>query len=238
MNGFVSIQDANVPGGNQALVPQIQPRLPVTATSRSQAPTPEQRAAMDQLQVKVKVIKDMAFPAAMATAIPIAKEIDGSAFRAYRDGLLKDAGSPTDPVEIMLIEQLTLAHHRVAQLHAQAEKAKSADELKVYLVAAVRLTGELRRLALALKQYRQPTKRQFTVVKQQNIGQNQQVAYLDQLGHEYQAQIPFSDGDGELGSTEPLQIGVTPVADSIDLSGAYQLTSKEPCAYNSHEPGT
>ena len=124
---------------------------------------------MARVQHKANIIRTFAFPAAMATAIPMGQNIGAAAFKVYQDRLLQDAGSPTDPVETMLLEQLSLAHLRVAQLHAQAEHTKSIEEAKVYTTAATRLTGEVRRLALAIKQYREPSgRKQFTVVRQQN----------------------------------------------------------------------
>ena len=180
MNGLILTQDANAPGRNQSLVPQ-QVKSALSAAAGAQTLTPQQQAVMDQLQIKANIIRDMAIPAAMTAAIPVAKGIDSGAFKVYRDGLLENAGSPTDPIEIMMVEQIALAHHRVAQLHILAEESKTVDEFKAYSTAATRLLGEMRRSALALKQYRQPApKRQpFTVVKQQNIAQDQQIAYLD-----------------------------------------------------------
>ena len=134
------------------------------------------------MRCKAGIIRNLAFPAAMAASVPVSKEIGAAAFKVFRDGLLRDAGNPSDPVEIMLLEQLTLAHLRVGQLHAQVEITKNIEAVKVYSTAAVRLTGEVRRLALALKQYREPSARkQFTVVRQQNVSAaGQQIAYVAQ----------------------------------------------------------
>ena len=161
---------------------------------------------MDRVQRKADIIRDVAFAAAMASSIPVANDIGAAAFKVYQDGLLREAGSPSDPIERMLIEQFTLAHHRVGQLHAQAENAKRIEGSKVYTTAAVRLLGELRRLALAIKQYREPSaKKQFTVVRQQNVSNGgQQVAYLDQSGTP-QGQIPFNHASNEEGSSKRLE---------------------------------
>jgi hypothetical protein len=169
--------------------------------------TPEQQAVMERVQHKADVIRDVAFPAAMAAAVPVAKDIGTAAFKLYRDELIEQAGSPSDPIEIMLIEQLTLAHHRVAQLHVQAEQAKMVEESKIFTMAAVRLTGELRRLALALSQYRQPmSRRQFTLIKQQNVARGrQQVAYIDR-DTSFSPKVPYSDRGAELESNSLPQI--------------------------------
>jgi len=183
------------PGGPPAAT-QGHPASP-TAAPRL---TAQQQAALAKATREGNIVRTMAFPAAMASALPIGNEVGPSGFKLYLDQLVQDAGAPTDPVERMLLEQLALAHQRVAKLHAQAEEAKSADAAKVYLVAAIRLTGELRRLALAVRQYRDPLpKRSFTVIKQQNLAAGrQQVAYVAQAIPK--GQIPFND-DGELSST-------------------------------------
>jgi hypothetical protein len=79
---------------------------------------------------------------------------DALAFKKYRDTLIAVCGSPHDPVEVMLIEQLALAHLNTGRLHFRAANAESLDGARVYGGLAVLLQGELRRTALALKQYR------------------------------------------------------------------------------------
>ncbi len=199
MNGLIPQNNDASANGNRALVRSAEPESLAAASAGKL--TPEQQVVMARVQHKAGVIRNLAFPAAMATAIPVAQDIGAGAFKVYRDGLLREAGSPTDPVEVMLVEQISLAHHRVAQLHAQAEQSKTIEGAKVYSTAATRLTGEVRRLALALKQYREPSgKKQFTVVRQQNVSAGgQQVAYLDQGGPP-QGQIPFNSAGSEQGS--------------------------------------
>jgi hypothetical protein len=53
----------------------------------------------------------------------------------------------------MLIEQLCMAHWRIAQIHASAGQAKSMEGTKLYNTVAARLLGEFRRTALALRAY-------------------------------------------------------------------------------------
>ena len=101
----------------------------------------------------------------------------------YLDAIIKDAGDPIDPVERMILEQITLAHQRIITLHAEAHTEKTLEAVKILNNAAVRLQGEFRRLALALRLYRAPTgSKSFSVVHQQNVvsGGDQQVSYLDQ----------------------------------------------------------
>jgi hypothetical protein len=117
----------------------------------------------------------------------------------YRDWLVKASGDPGDPIEVLMIEQIALAHFRIGQLHAKAESAESNEAVKAYSAAAIRLTGEFRRLSLALRQYRQPTQtKHFTVVKQQNLAENQQVAQINDGRSQNEA--PSLRGGGEQGS--------------------------------------
>lgn len=109
------------------------------------------------------------------------KFISSCGFKAYRDSVLQASGQPSDPLEIMMIEQLLICHHRVGDLHVNASQATTAEEAAIYNAAAVRLMGEFRRTTLALREYRTPVvPRQVTVVKQQNLAAgDQQIAYLD-----------------------------------------------------------
>jgi hypothetical protein len=81
--------------------------------------------------------------------------IDVPAFKAYLDTFLKDAGSPTDPVERMLLEQLALAHHAIGRLHFRAGTSESLDAVTTCHAAAARLQAEFRRTSLALQAYRE-----------------------------------------------------------------------------------
>ena len=139
--------------------------------------------------------------------------LDGDAFRAYRDGLMRDAGDPADPIEVMLIEQLMLAHHNVGRLHMQAAAARDPEEARLCNAAAVRLMAEFRRSALALRTYRVPAgPRHFTAVKQLNLaGGGQQIALVEGRA-DPGPEAPLLLPDTELGSTralgheEPLRI--------------------------------
>jgi hypothetical protein len=82
------------------------------------------------------------------------QQTDTTAFRLYRNKLLADCGSPTDPIEVMLIEQLALAHLNMGLLHCKASNAGSVECATAYSGAASRLMGEFRRSALALLAYR------------------------------------------------------------------------------------
>lgn len=117
-----------------------------------------------------------------ATLAPLHGPGVGSAgYLAIRDHVLRDSGSPTDPIEEMLIEQFTLTSYHIGQLHVRAAEAKSIDATKVFYGALGRMQAESRKLALALQAYRSPQKSpQFTVIKQANVSAgDQQVAFVD-----------------------------------------------------------
>jgi hypothetical protein len=82
------------------------------------------------------------------------QQTDTAAFRLYRNKLLTDCGGPTDPIEVMLIEQLALAHLNMGLLHCKASNSGSVECATAYSGAASRLMGEFRRSAIALQAYR------------------------------------------------------------------------------------
>jgi len=99
------------------------------------------------------------------------READALAYKKYRDQLVLDCGAPTDPVEIMLIEQLALAHLNAGRLHFRAANAEGLDGARVYGGLAVLLQGELRRTALALKAYRSNSRSQEVVAQDERTAQ-------------------------------------------------------------------
>jgi hypothetical protein len=110
-------------------------------------------AAAQRRAQGAELLRKGAFSALMATALAIDPFLDAGAYRLYLDQVKEDAGSPTDPIEVMLIEQLCMAHWRIAQLHGSAALAKSIEGTKMYNSVASRLLGEFRRTALALRAY-------------------------------------------------------------------------------------
>ncbi len=81
---------------------------------------------------------------------------DAATFVMYRDRLIADAGNPTDPVEVMLIETLALAHLNAGRLLCRSVEAEAVDVevARKYGAMATAMVGELRRTALALAAYR------------------------------------------------------------------------------------
>ena len=89
--------------------------------------------------------------ATLGRAMP---QADLTAYKLYRDRILADCGNPTDPVEIILVEQVLMSHLITGHLQVKGANAESVESAGVYLGAAARLTGELRRTALALQAFR------------------------------------------------------------------------------------
>lgn len=164
--------------------------------------TAQQQAATAKAESEADIIENALFAASMASSIEVGNGVSASGFKVYLDRVLNQSGNPTDPIERMMVQQVALAHFRIAQLHARAAKAKTLDCATQCTVVAIRLAGEARRMALAIKQYRQPSSTKFTVVKQQNVANgDQQVAYLDDTDAKTsQNKVPFLPDDREQGS--------------------------------------
>ncbi len=138
-----------------------------------------------QQELDAQVVRTLLLPSALSAIIGC-KTVGKAGVKLAFDDFIEQAGAPTDPVEVCLLEQLFLVHNRLAMLQAQAAEAKTLEEAKVYNSAAARLLAEFRRLALAIRQYRQPTgSRTFSVIHQQNVataGGQQEVKYVDDKG--------------------------------------------------------
>jgi hypothetical protein len=155
---------------------------------------------------EAKVVRDYLIPTYFK--LLVGPEFDWPGMRVYMNSIMAEAGDPTDPVERMLLEQFMLAHYRLAKLHVQADAAKTPESQKVLNTAATRLMGEVRRLALSIRQYRQPASpRQFQVVHQQNVataGAKQDVTFVDrsQAG---ETDVSFSSSQSELAGNAPAE---------------------------------
>jgi hypothetical protein len=112
-----------------------------------------QHAAAQRAAHQAQGLRTCVIPAMMASAFPALAQFSAAGFKVHLEQTLADLGNPTDPIERMLIEQLVLAHFRVAQLHVDAGYCKGAEGMKLYTAATARLLGEFRRTALALRAY-------------------------------------------------------------------------------------
>jgi hypothetical protein len=100
------------------------------------------------------LVKRAVVPAMLAEALGLDGQVRAAGYRLFLNGLLRDAGDPSDPVVVMLLEQMAVCHLRALQLQGQAGQAKGLEAIELYNAAAARLTAEFRKTALALKEYR------------------------------------------------------------------------------------
>ncbi|MBM4089189.1 MAG: hypothetical protein FJ276_07140 [Planctomycetes bacterium] len=101
----------------------------------------------------------------------LGQQINPDAYVQYFTQLLRDCGTPHDPIEVMIVEQLALAHHNVGRLYAKSALADHSDEAVAYASAAARLAGEFRRTALALNEYRGRATERLKVVTDVDEGE-------------------------------------------------------------------
>jgi hypothetical protein len=123
--------------------------------------------------------------AAGALSIVIGKTLQNAVrppgYKVYRDEFLKASGASQDALEVLMLEQIAVAHHRILGLHSQAAGVETPEMIEVLTSAAAKLTAEMRRLCLAVREYRAPVgPRSVTLVKTQNVaGGDQRIALLD-----------------------------------------------------------
>ncbi len=117
-------------------------------------PKPADETALDAAQaVNLREVTGAAFLYWVVSS-SLTNGIGTEAFQVYRDELLRDAGNPSDPLEVMLIEQLALAHFSIGQLRIKSCALESPKLAIAYSDSATRLLGEFRRCTLALEDYR------------------------------------------------------------------------------------
>jgi hypothetical protein len=115
---------------------------------------PSSSSATDRTEHYAGHLKDSAAALFLFAGMKnLLKDVDLESYRRFRDRLLHDYGSPTDPITIMLVEQIVMAHMNIGLLYYKASTAGSVECSSSYLAAAARLLGELRRTALALPLY-------------------------------------------------------------------------------------
>ncbi len=128
------------------------PAAPARDATGSRPPTADEAA--DHYAGHLAETSASAFMYFSMAGAGLFRQTDALAYKRYRDRLLADCGSPTDPIEVMLVEQLALAHLNTGRLHHRAATADSLEAARVYGTTAILLMGEFRRGALALKSYR------------------------------------------------------------------------------------
>ena len=124
-------------------------------TSNQSSSTPEQSAHPSMtVDLQASVVKRGITPTALAMVLDMENMIGAAGCRVYLDDLVRESGNPSDPVEIMLLEQLAMCHQYSIQMQALSKKAEGIEAIELYLSGAARLSSEFRKTALALKEYR------------------------------------------------------------------------------------
>ena len=124
-------------------------------TSNQSSSTPEQSAHPSMtVDLQASVVKRGITPTALAMVLDMENMIGAAGCRVYLDEMIQESGNPSDPVEIMLLEQLAMCHQYSIQMQALSKKAEGIEAIELYLSGAARLSGEFRKTALALKEYR------------------------------------------------------------------------------------
>lgn len=139
---------------------------------------------------QVRLIGQCHIASALHTILGMDPLIGPEGSKAYIERFLAEAEATTDPVERTMVEQLVLAHHRIATLHVAGIKAASAEESEQYNRAARQLLAEFRRLAEVLHRYRTPAQGRSTTIVHRVEQWNQ--ARGDQ-------EVGYARADGERG---------------------------------------
>jgi hypothetical protein len=129
---------------------------PQASTAEAATQPPAEPTVAELIAQQAVNLQDVAGASQMYIAVSasIAPHISTEAFTIYRQKLLEQSGSPSDPMEIMLIEQIALAHFHIGRLHLRSCSATDGNLAVAFADAATRLTAEFRRSVLALEEYR------------------------------------------------------------------------------------
>jgi hypothetical protein len=166
-------------------------------------PTPEQ---YELIKHDVQFMWERLIPSCLSIMMAPAVHEPAAAL-VYLHRFITDAGDTKDPVLRVLLEQLAMAHLRLAKLNVEGSKAQGVEVHKVLNAAAARLLSEIRKLALAIKTYREPAaSKSFAVIQQQNVAHEQQVSYTQQTGPEAKETLKVRDtklaGNGRIFADE------------------------------------
>src|SRR2546421_4058269 len=82
------------------------PPAPNAAASQAAGLDAARHAAEQRLAEHADILREVVFPAGMATALGLDKTVMTGAYKVYLDRLTEDAGCPPDPVARMVLEQL------------------------------------------------------------------------------------------------------------------------------------
>jgi hypothetical protein len=133
-------------------MPPARPRASGPSPTGTNVPEPSPTAVSEHFAAHLSETSASAFMYFCMAGV--FRQADAMAFKLFRDRLMIECGSPADPIEVMLIEQLALAHLNTGRLHFRSATADSLEAARTYGMLAIALAGEMRRTALAIKSFR------------------------------------------------------------------------------------
>ena len=161
LNGSLSASDSGL-GVNPHMPPSMAKYFNSINQTTNEKPTSNHSSSMPEqsihpsmtVDLQASVVKRGITPTALAMVLDMENMIVAAGCRVYLDDLVRESGNPSDPVEIMLLEQLAMCHQYSIQMQALSKKAEGIEAIELYLSGAARLSSEFRKTALALKEYR------------------------------------------------------------------------------------
>jgi hypothetical protein len=111
-------------------------------------------ATLAELNRQTSVLQNVLFASQARASLSLDGTASISSFRVFFARFWSEAGSPRDPVEKLLLEQLAVAHLKVGELYALAAAVKALEFKQLYGNAAVRLLGMVCQLVGTLATYR------------------------------------------------------------------------------------
>ena len=160
-NGSLSASESGL-DANQHIPPSMATFLNSIKQTNFEKPTPNQSSSTPEQPIHPRftpeqqslAVKHVIAPAALATVMGVESKIETSGCRVYLDDLARESGNPSDPVEIMLLEQTAMCHLLSMKLQSKASGVEGTEAIELYMSGAARLSSEFRKTALALKEYR------------------------------------------------------------------------------------
>ena len=138
--------------------PMMVEPTPPTAPSNPPPTSLTESETIALLNKQAAVLENIYLPAQLINALGLEKSVSVTAARLFLGRFRDGAGGTEDSIEQMLVDQLALAHLKVAELYARAEAATALDFKQLYSNAATKLVGAICQLTTTLVSYRNATK--------------------------------------------------------------------------------
>ena len=125
--------------------------------------------------------------------------IDTETMNAYREDVANDK-----ELERALVDQVAMGRLMILDLYDRYARAQTVTAAGIFIAAAARLEGELRRTILAIQQFRNPASQtQPVTIQQQNVAHKQEVIFAGSQDGDITMQCrDRNQPDGEIGSND------------------------------------